>query len=79
MKDGMYSIRFSDDKSDLTYQAERINGEWFFSDGTGWTEKIPDNEVPLLVVLKDITDAPRIERDTAYENKPPLTDYFPKE
>lgn len=51
-EDGVYQARFyTGQLRDPIYRIERIDGEWFFSDGTGWKERIPEDERESLSVI----------------------------
>ena len=71
-KDGIYHAVLGDG---LKYRIEKISGEWFFSDGTGWKEKLDPEEITNI---KYAGDLPEVKKDTTYENTYPLTDFFPK-
>jgi hypothetical protein len=75
LKDGVYHVVFSG--KDITlYRVEKINGEWYYSDGTGWKEKFDYPEA--IISAKDVSGIPEIIKDTFYENVYPLTQFFPR-
>lgn len=42
LTDGVYSAEFNDG---ITYRVEKINGDWFYTDGTGWKEEMLGFEI----------------------------------
>ncbi|PHS59637.1 MAG: hypothetical protein COB03_02005 [Alteromonas sp.] len=69
--DGVYRVLLSDG---FWYRAERIEGEWFFSDGTGWKDRI-DNP-SCIIESKNIGNLPDIHKDFSFQNSYPLSQFF---
>ena len=73
MPNGTYNITLNNDKN--TYRCEKINGEWFWSDGTGWKLKMECPE--SITSCVDISTLPKIERNYNYGLVTwPLSEYF---
>jgi len=56
--DGLYRVRVF---SGGEYRAEKINGKWFWSDGTGWRKQVEDPKE--IVYAVNISKLPEIKRD----------------
>lgn len=41
LPNGIYHVRFPDG---VEYRAEKMHGDWYLSDGTGWKDKFPKSQ-----------------------------------
>jgi len=70
--DGIYRVQtFSRE----TMRAEKINGTWYWTDGTGWKEQVQNPEE--IIIATDISDLPEIKPDFDYGALTyPLNEFF---
>lgn len=74
LKDGVYAVTY--DGLSGTYMSEKIEGEWYGSDGTGWREKMGQSELESITSVVERKFTTEIKKDFVFENTYPLSDFF---
>lgn len=67
LKDGSYFVFFPNEK--FKYRCEKIKGDWFYSDGSGWQSPMEYPE--HIASVEEITDLPDLP-ELPELPKPPL-------
>lgn len=70
--DGIYHVTLYGEYG--LHQMEKKRGSWYFTDGTGWEEKMDYPEAIVSVI--DASNMPKIKKDTVYENTYPMSIFF---